>query len=247
MIYLNLELYEYNLFEQSKFRSGIHRHKLSELHGNCFIEFCLDCYQEYVRLFDVTEKSSFRKHTTGRMCKNCNSGVELRDSIIHFGEKLRNGSPYNWDLAKAALKDVDLIICFGSSLKVLKHYSCLWPKKKSIDLCIVNIQWTPKDSQARLKVNGYADEVFRLVMKSLRDEHGHRLTVNEYTIDSDPLLDLAIELDKSELSTTTKHLLNSNRAHSHKANEPDANSSNSWYNRSFKNKKVKKSLTSDDA
>ncbi len=41
-------------------RSGIDRAKLSELHGNCFIEFCSECFHEYIRLFDVTEKSSFR-------------------------------------------------------------------------------------------------------------------------------------------------------------------------------------------
>jgi NAD+-dependent protein deacetylase sirtuin 7 len=46
-------------------RSGLDRNKLSELHGNCFIEFCPECYHEYIRLFDVTEKSSFRKHSTG--------------------------------------------------------------------------------------------------------------------------------------------------------------------------------------
>ncbi len=26
------------------------------MHGNCFIEFCPECYQDYIRDFDVTEK-----------------------------------------------------------------------------------------------------------------------------------------------------------------------------------------------
>lgn len=66
-------------------RSGIDRRQLSELHGNCFVELCLECDCEYVRLFDVTENSAFRKHSTSRMCPKC--GLQLCDSIIHFGER----------------------------------------------------------------------------------------------------------------------------------------------------------------
>ena len=33
------------------------RCKLSELHGNCFVEQCLNCNQEYIRDFDVTSNS----------------------------------------------------------------------------------------------------------------------------------------------------------------------------------------------
>lgn len=74
-------------------RSGLDRDKLSELHGNCFVEFCTDCSEEYVRLFDVTERSSFRKHVTGRYCTNCQKETkeppQLKDSIIHFGNILK--------------------------------------------------------------------------------------------------------------------------------------------------------------
>lgn len=66
-------------------RSQIDREKLSELHGNCFVELCIECDCEYIRLFDVTEDSAFRKHATSRVCYKC--GDQLRDSIIHFGER----------------------------------------------------------------------------------------------------------------------------------------------------------------
>lgn len=66
-------------------RSSLERAKLSELHGNCFVELCIECDREYVRLFDVTEASAFRKHATSRLCPTCRQ--PLRDSIIHFGEK----------------------------------------------------------------------------------------------------------------------------------------------------------------
>jgi NAD-dependent deacetylase sirtuin 7 len=43
-------------------RSGIPREHISELHGNTFVEVCLQCEEqkEYIRSFDVTSKSSFR-------------------------------------------------------------------------------------------------------------------------------------------------------------------------------------------
>lgn len=260
-------------------RSGIDRAKLSELHGNCFIEFCGECFHEYIRLFDVTEKSSFRKHSTGRYCKNCTKTTvnapsstanakkdavnsnenqyQLRDSIIHFGEKLRNGYPYNWEKALEAIKQADLIICLGTSLKVLKHYACLWPKKKSPNFYIVNIQWTPKDKQAKLKINGYCDQVLKLVVENLQP-HYTKLKVNDYSIKSDPIIKNAVKLTDDELNTTAKSMLTERKSATNEdslsstsssscLNEANANAaaaatagvvSNSWFTRSFKERKT---------
>ncbi|CAF0714785.1 unnamed protein product [Brachionus calyciflorus] len=184
-------------------RSGIDRLKLSELHGNCLVEKCPQCHKEYLRLFDVTEKTAFRKHTTGRFCKSC-PDTQLVDSIIHFGEKLRNGSPYNWEEARECLNNVDLIICLGTSLKVLNHYKFLWPKKKTVDLYIVNIQWTQKDKKAKLKINGYCDQVLKMVIDYLNEEISCQINVPIYDIKKDPLLNLGIKLEQNELETTHK-------------------------------------------
>ena len=80
---------------------------------------CRSCSppKEYLRLFDVTERTGVRKHQTGRHCKSC--GQELRDSIVHFGERSPGlESPYNWEEAAQAADQADLILCIGSSLKV---------------------------------------------------------------------------------------------------------------------------------
>ena len=193
------------------------RSKLSELHGNCFIEYCLNCNKEYIRLFDVTQNSKFRRHNTGRFCDTCK--LELNDTIIHFGEKLKSHFPYNLDCAETAVKSADLIICIGSSLKVLKHYKWLWPNKRKQNhkLFIINNQWTPKDKLADIKINGFCDKVFEKVVFHLNKSFHLDLKCSEYDKSLDPLVKLATLLNdpiENEPSNTAN--------------------TNNWYNGSFK-------------
>ena len=85
----------------------------------------------------------------------------------------------------------------------MKHYACLWPKKKSSIFYIVNIQWTPKDKQAKLKINGYCDQVMKLIIENLQPQYP-KLKVNEYSIKTDPIIKKAIKLTDDELKTTNK-------------------------------------------
>ncbi|GFN78303.1 NAD-dependent deacetylase sirtuin-7 [Plakobranchus ocellatus] len=186
-------------------RSGFPRSSLSELHGNMYIEMCYNCApsREYVRLFDVTERTSVRRHATSRRCRAC--GSNLSDTIVHFGEKGKIMSPYRWKEAVRAAKKADLILCLGSSLKVLKKYTCLWcmDKKPHLrpKLAIVNLQWTPKDDVATLKINGRCDNVMRMVMKHLDYD------VPEYQRDFDPIFRICSPLRANELKTTSKKIL----------------------------------------
>ena len=180
---------------------------------------------------------------------------QLRDSIIHFGEKLRNGSPYNWEAARDTVKNADLIICLGSSLKVLKHYACLWPKKKTTSLYIVNIQWTPKDKFAKTKIHGYCDEVLRLVVKNLQMTDFPAFNINNYALHTDPIFKIAVKLTDDEINTTSKQHLSLNKKESDPKIEPstvstpsdindtneaevkNVSSTNSWFTKSFKPRK----------
>eukprot|EP01080_Neovahlkampfia_damariscottae_P002940 gene2940-4950_t len=49
--------------ENSPCLSGLTSEELSELHGNCYKEYCVDCKKEYLRYFDVTKTvGDYRKH-----------------------------------------------------------------------------------------------------------------------------------------------------------------------------------------
>lgn len=82
------------------------------------LQVCTSCspVREYVRLFDVTERTSLHRHGTSRRCSHC--GSELRDTIVHFGERGTLEQPLNWKGAAEAARMADVILCLGSSLKV---------------------------------------------------------------------------------------------------------------------------------
>lgn len=90
----------------------------SKMYFHISLQVCTECEEErlYYRLFDVTERTSLRRHQTGRNCYEC--GAPLRDSIVHFGEKGSLEHPLNWQEALDAAKKSDCILCLGSSLKV---------------------------------------------------------------------------------------------------------------------------------
>ncbi|CAK8685034.1 NAD-dependent protein deacetylase sirtuin-7-like [Clavelina lepadiformis] len=169
-------------------RSGIPPANLSEIHGNMFAENCSQCSRNFYRVFDVTEETGLRRHFTKRFCDQCKG--KLKDTIVHFGELSHPRWPHNWEQAESQAEKSDLILCLGSSLKVFRSYKKLWltDRKKCLrpKLCIINIQWTPKDSQACLKINGRTDEVMENVMKHLNIE------VKPYVGDLDPIFQLAV-------------------------------------------------------
>lgn len=129
-------------------RAGLPRRALAELHGDMFAERCprRGCGRVYLRAFDTTERTARHRHATRRLCHAC--GAELLDTIVHFGERGRAAWPLNWAGALRHAARADVVLCLGSSLKVLRRYPRLWRMHAAPQLrprlYIVNLQWTPK-------------------------------------------------------------------------------------------------------
>jgi len=148
-------------------KSGILPQNLSELHGNTNLETCIKCKKEYLRDFDASADyhTDVHDHRTGRKCSVIGCGGELHDSIINFGENLPK-IPLQKAVEQSEKADLHLVL--GSSLTVSPANSM--PKrtnKSGGSLVIVNLQKTPLDDKASLRIFAKCDDVMKLVMKKL--------------------------------------------------------------------------------
>eukprot|EP00696_Hemimastix_kukwesjijk_P014529 gnl/Hemi2/28544_TR9457_c0_g1_i1.p1 gnl/Hemi2/28544_TR9457_c0_g1~~gnl/Hemi2/28544_TR9457_c0_g1_i1.p1 ORF type:complete len:458 (-),score=132.97 gnl/Hemi2/28544_TR9457_c0_g1_i1:220-1593(-) len=157
-------------------RSGIPADRISELHGNCYLELCWECNTEYLRTFDVSEFGGVGgtgcpvclkrvPHFCHCTARRCACGQRLKDSIIHFRENLPvDALAKGFDHAAKA----DLCIVLGSSLTVSP--ACHIPRdveKNGGKLVIVNLQATPYDGRACLRLHAKTDEVMAGLMGEL--------------------------------------------------------------------------------
>ncbi|CAB3401225.1 unnamed protein product [Caenorhabditis bovis] len=144
-------------------RAGVAQNRISEIHGNMYIEFCYNCFRQVIRPYDVSFNSKFRQHETPSDCPNCRR--KLKDTIIHEGEKTTNLYPHNFQRAADSASSCDLMIFIGTSGVVIKEYKQLY--NVSAEKVIINDGPTPIDNDSKYVVRGKCDDVFTEILKEL--------------------------------------------------------------------------------
>nr|XP_039271488.1 NAD-dependent protein deacetylase sirtuin-6-like [Styela clava] len=166
-------------------RSGFPRNRLSELHGNMFVQVCDKCNKEYV--MDYASPTMGLK-LTGLKCasmkarRKCRG--QLRDSILDWEDPLPNKQLGNADTMSRA---ATLSITLGTSLQILPAANLpLHAKKNNGHLVVVNLQPTKHDKKADLRIHYYVDEVMKAVMDSLSLDVSEftKPVVNEFSVHS---------------------------------------------------------------
>jgi len=145
-------------------KSGFNPNKLYELHGCSNIEECEACHTRFYRDFPCHRLGRGRDHFTGRHCALCSG--RLLEWTIDFGQNLPEDM-LNGGFDAAHEADVHLVL--GSSLTVSP--ACDMPKrtgkKKNGKLVIVNLQHTPLDDLAHLRIYAKTDDVMVGLMQRL--------------------------------------------------------------------------------
>jgi len=150
-------------------RSGVPKSRLSELHGNIFMEKCASCGHEYMRDFDV---GGMGLKPTGRFCDTGSCRGILHDMAVDWDTELDDGV---FQEAEDELDEADVVISLGTSLRVepaaslpervLEYQNARsWREGKIV---IVNLQKTNRDKLAEVRIFHYCDDVTRLLCREL--------------------------------------------------------------------------------
>jgi mono-ADP-ribosyltransferase sirtuin 6 len=120
--------------------SGVPAESLSSLHGDAFTEYCVGCGTEYARPYyaagggggsaaeeyfagRLAEKPAHvvqcrgckSNHWTGRVCEKAGCGGKLHDTIISFGDSLRDCVV---EAAASAASEATVVLSLGSTMSV---------------------------------------------------------------------------------------------------------------------------------
>lgn len=117
----------------------------------------------------LASNKSIHDHRTGRKCTASNCNGILLDTIIHFGEYLPT---LPLQLARQHGKKADLCLVLGSSLTIPPANTIpeTVGKNKKARLVICNLQPTPLDNLADLRVWAETDRLMKKVMEGLEIE-----------------------------------------------------------------------------
>ncbi|XP_062844015.1 NAD-dependent protein deacetylase sirtuin-6 isoform X4 [Trichomycterus rosablanca] len=149
-------------------RSGFPRDRLSELHGNMFVEECEKCGKQYVRekvigVMGLKPTGRYCEETRSRGLRACRG--KLISTILDWEDSLPDR---DLNRANEASRRADLALTLGTSLQIKPSGDLpLLTKRTGGKVVIVNLQSTKHDKHAHLRIHGYVDEVMKQLMKLL--------------------------------------------------------------------------------
>ena len=211
------QLLKYNLVEHLisqniddlHLKSGVPFDKLTELHGNVFIEACGKCNTSYRRSYR-TRVAEDKQHKTGRKWEQPNCDGELNDTLVLFGESIPK---HKIETSLGLASTSQLWICIGSSLIVKPAISFPYiVKKNGGKLVVVNMEKTPFDEICDVRFGGDCDMTLKHLMHALQiqvpdyyEENSVKIARNAEFIEIQPANLNNSEIKKVEfLSTNDK-------------------------------------------
>lgn len=185
--------------------SGVPEDKLSELHGNVFLEVCEQCGHKYYRPYYVLDDNASQyyedleesgttdvakpkyalrcglcglTHRTGRLCEQAGCKGHLRDSIINFRDNL---DAVNLSTATEHAQRMDMCVSLGSTMRVTPACELVEMGIAPVRLVIANRQRTGLDELCLKKHAGeqLGERVFGDCDCLLKEIMGHLLTPEE--------------------------------------------------------------------
>ena len=149
-------------------RAGIPRSKISELHGNFFLDECSVCNCRFIRSTPSTTMGLKTSGPCRRQERPCRG--HWRDTILDWEDDL---PPKELQKAERYSNKADLCICLGTSLQIVPAanlpFLCKRRSKTSLPgrVVIVNLQKTKYDHKADLVIHDYIDDVLVQLCKCL--------------------------------------------------------------------------------
>jgi len=174
-------------------KAGLQAHtQLCCLHGDVYVERCTGCGYDFERNYHVRQENLHVHDHKAGVCERCGSkppdnytgspgkakmkksvwggcmvgtnekNCGTKDTHINFGEFL---DPMDWDEADTHCKKADLCIIAGTSMS-LRHITHFPFKAKKVVL--INLQPTPDDELADLRIWAKCDPVFEGLMERLK-------------------------------------------------------------------------------
>lgn len=146
-------------------KTNMNRMKISELHGDFFLNECTRCRTRYIRS-NPSETMGLKKSLRKCFREVC-SGI-LRDTILDWESPI----PHNeLRTAKSKSKKCRLHVCIGTTMQLLPAnqlpLEAIKKKPSRGRLVIINLQPTKLDKKADLVINGFADSVMERLCQLL--------------------------------------------------------------------------------